>query len=90
MQPRTSGSDDITTSIEQMQQATDIAITKEGTTIKATAASPITSIIIYNSNAAMVAKSNSDRISTGNLADGIYIIKVRARDGEKNFKFINK
>ena len=88
--PDTSGSDDITTSIEQMQQATDIAITKEGTTIKATAASPITSIIIYNSNAAMVAKSNSDRISTSNLADGIYIIKVRARDGEKNFKFINK
>lgn len=88
--PDTSGSDDITTGIEQMQQATGIAITKEGTTIKATAASPITSIIIYNSNAAMVAKSNSDRISTGNLADGIYIIKVRARDGEKNFKFINK
>ena len=35
-------------------------------------------------------KSNSDRISTSNLTDGIYIIKVRARDGEKNFKFINR
>lgn len=88
--PDTGGSDDITTGIEQIQQTADITITKEGTTIKATAASPIASIIIYNSNAAMVAKSNSDRISISNLADGIYIIKVRARDGEKNFKFLNK
>lgn len=88
--PDLAGSDDIITGIEQVQESADITITKEGSTIKASASSPITSIIIYNSNAAMMTKSNSDRISISNLTDGIYIIKVRARDGEKNFKFINR
>lgn len=88
--PDLAGSDDIITGIEQVQECADITITKEGSSIKASASSPITSIIIYNSNAAMMTKSNSDRISTSNLTDGIYIIKVRARDGEKNFKFINR
>lgn len=88
--PDLAGSDDIITGIEQVQESADITITKEGSSIKASASSPITSIIIYNSNAAMMTKSNSDRISTSNLTDGIYIIKVRARDGEKNFKFINR
>ena len=90
--PDTSGSDDITTGIQTVEQAigTDITITKEGNTITANASSPIASITIYNCNAALVARAQGNQICTDKLGNGIYIIKVRARDGEKNFKFLNK
>ncbi|MBQ8269974.1 MAG: T9SS type A sorting domain-containing protein [Bacteroidaceae bacterium] len=90
--PDTSGSDSPTTGIQAVQQVTgnDITITKEGNTITANASSPIASITIYNCNAALVAKAQGNRISTNNLGNGIYIIKVRARDSEKNFKFLNQ
>ena len=50
----------------------------------------IKSIAIYNSNAALVANSKGNTISTASLANGIYIIKVYSAGGEKNFKFYNR
>lgn len=87
--PDTDGSDDITTGIKQVADNSNISISKEGYTLRASASTPIESIAIYNSGAALVAKSNSDNISTANLANGIYIIKVRAREGEKNIKYLH-
>lgn len=87
--PDTDGSDDITTSIKEVADNCNISISKEGNTLRASASTPIESITIYNSGAALVAKSNSDSISTANLANGIYIIKVRAREGEKNIKYLH-
>ena len=76
------------TSIESTE-ADGIDIIYGDNTVTATGKA-IKSIAIYNSNAALVANSKGNTISTASLANGIYIIKVYSAGGEKNFKFYNR
>ncbi len=87
--PNTDESDAPTTSIQSTQADNSITLTREGSNLRATAASPIENITIYNSNATLATKATGEFISTTTLAHGIYIIKVRAREGEKNFKYLH-
>ncbi|MBR3612046.1 MAG: T9SS type A sorting domain-containing protein [Bacteroidaceae bacterium] len=77
-----------TTGVESTK-ADEIGIIYGDNTVTATGKA-IKSIAIYNSNAALVANSKGNTISTASLANGIYIIKVYSANGEKNFKFYNR
>ncbi|MBQ8438284.1 MAG: T9SS type A sorting domain-containing protein [Alistipes sp.] len=88
--PDTTDGDDIITGIGSTTATADIEIIAGEGYIQAVSSSPIASIAIYNSNAAQTGKSNGDKISTAGLAKGIYIVKVRTANGEKNFKFYNR
>lgn len=88
--PDTTDGDDIITGIGSPTATADIKIIAGEDYIQAVSSSPIANITIYNSNAAQAGKSNGDKISTAGLAKGIYIVKVRTANGEKNFKFHNR
>ena len=88
--PDTANGDDIITGIASTTATTDVEIAAGEGYIQAVSSDEVKSIAIYTSNAALAGKAKGDKISIAGLSKGIYIVKVRTADGEKNIKFYNR
>lgn len=82
--------DETSASIATPETSETVSVEQVGRSIVATSSATIEQMALYTPDAALVAKSKGNTISTDGIGEGVYIVNITTDKGYKNYKIYIK